>query len=413
MISSSEPTTETWVDSIRGKASILSIGTELTTGQITNRNAAWISEKLSHLGIEVLFHKTVPDDHMLIQRALDYCAKHSQLIFITGGLGPTTDDFTRNVISTWLNKPLQWDEQAWERIVQRLSSFQVPIAQSNRQQAYFPDGSQVLVNPQGTAAGFTIAIDSRFHAELAQQLWVFPGPPQEVSAVWEQGVEVQIQKLFPSLEPLHLYTWQCLGKSEAELGEITERMLSGSGLKTGYRAHRPYVEVKVWCPRQQLQAKQTWIKQLDQALSSWVITRQGEDLGEKLVQQLRLSESIEIVDAATGGLLARRLGSLLNGSKQPSLAQSVTLVTEWVESSSPEDWVIQALSNSDDETLTLVVSGITKDGLAAVGLREGPRFCRETIRVPYFRPEWIERAQAFMTEMALKRWYEWLIISTH
>src|SRR4051794_23818144 len=105
---------------LRGKASILAIGTELTTGQITNRNAAWISEQLVNLGAEVVLHEVVADEHQHIREALERCGKVSQLVFVTGGLGPTSDDFTRNVVAEWLGQPLEFDDPSWKRIVSRL-----------------------------------------------------------------------------------------------------------------------------------------------------------------------------------------------------------------------------------------------------------------------------------------------------
>ena len=80
-------------------ASVLGVGTELVDGQIVNKNAAWISEKLRALGLTTKLHLVIPDDRKLIFESLDYCGQYSDLIFVTGGLGPTSDDFTREVIS--------------------------------------------------------------------------------------------------------------------------------------------------------------------------------------------------------------------------------------------------------------------------------------------------------------------------
>jgi molybdenum cofactor synthesis domain-containing protein len=394
---------------IQGKASILAIGTELTTGQITNRNAAWISDKLANCGIEVVLHQTVADDRTRIREALNYCASQSQLIFVTGGLGPTTDDFTRDVIAAWLNQPLEFDEDSWQRIIQRLTGFGVPVAQSNRQQCYFPKGSKIIPNPDGTASGFTSEISG---LEIPRRIFVLPGPPNEVSAIWKQGIEAMIRDLCPDVQPLELYTWQCMGKSEAELGEITERALEGSGLLTGYRAHRPFVEVKVWCPSSQVHVKQNWIQKLTEVLSPWTLTRQGENLAERLLKHLYRSEAVEIIDAASAGILAERLGALLRDPKyqeqSKSFSQAIALITEWNEVPSPESWVAEALQQSDDTSLTLVIGGFTSDGAATVGLREGNHHFQETIVSPYKSPELLIRTRYYVLEMALKKWCDWL-----
>src|SRR6478735_2622376 len=83
-------------------ASILAIGTELTTGQISNTNASWLSARLVDLGYDVVLHETVADDRRMITDALNRCSALSRFLFVMGGLGPTTDDFTRDVIAQWV-----------------------------------------------------------------------------------------------------------------------------------------------------------------------------------------------------------------------------------------------------------------------------------------------------------------------
>ena len=294
-----------------GKASVLAIGTELTTGQVTNRNAAWISQQLTDLGVEVVLHQTVADDRPRMLAALQACSQESQFIFVTGGLGPTTDDFTREVIADWLKKPLQFNSGAWQAIVDRLQGLKIPNAESNRQQCFFPEGSEIIPNPEGTAAGFTSET-----AQLHQRLWVLPGPPREVSAVWGQGVVSRLRQALPNPDPVRLLTWQCLGKSEAELGEITEKALEGSGLKTGYRAHRPFVEIKVWCPEKLLSQMQPALEALEKAIAPWIHARQGEDLGVRFIQSTH--SQVLIKDFSTGGVLAARLRFIQYGTLMTS-----------------------------------------------------------------------------------------------
>lgn len=382
-------------------ASILAIGTELTTGQITNRNAAWISEQLVRLGVEVTLHQTVPDDRALIRKALDHCAESTSMIFVTGGLGPTSDDFTREVIADWLQSELIFNEEVWQQVCLRLTNLGVPIALSNRQQCFFPDQAKILPNPNGTAAGFTATLGKT-------QIWVFPGPPREVATVWEQGIEAQIRKRIPERHPVKLFTWQCMGKSEAELGEITESILKGSGLQTGYRAHRPYVEIKVWCPEDQIVEKSPWIEKLENAISPWIITQQGEDLAERLIQKLKRAESIEIYDSGTGGNLCQRLALLLKQPQHRDLSQRVSFVTEWQNLENAEEWISKILNEADEETLTLAVGGFSTDGKGAIGMREENQLYRGSIVSPYLKLEHVERTQAYTVEIALKQWSTWL-----
>jgi nicotinamide-nucleotide amidase len=225
---------------------VLAVGTELTSGQIVNRNAAWISEKLEIFGVETVAHLCVPDDRARILQALNDCERDADWIFVTGGLGPTSDDFTRDVVASWLGRELRYDESSWAHIQDRMALVGLPVAPSNRQQCYYPEGSQVLVNLRGTANGFAIQ-------KGGKRIWVFPGPPAELEAVWTHGVVSQISGAVPKESRLQLDRWHCVGRSEAELAESVERAVAGLGENAlgavlGYRAHRPYVEVKLWSP---------------------------------------------------------------------------------------------------------------------------------------------------------------------
>ncbi len=385
-------------------ASILAVGTELTTGQVTNRNAAWLSERLGDLNIPVVLHETVADDRPMIKNALQRCADLSQFVLVTGGLGPTTDDFTREVIAEWLGEPLQFHEDVWQQIRNRLTSLGIPVAESNRQQCYFPKNSQILPNPKGTAAGFTAKIPG----DHQKQIWVFPGPPREVSAVWENGAESLFRKLAPSVKPIRLFTWQCLGKSEAELGEITESAIAGSGLQTGYRAHRPYVEIKIWCPEADLETHQPVLNRLEKAIAPWIMTRQGEDLAKTLLSKLQGYEKIKIFDSATFGILGSRFGQVFQDPQFETIKNNLSLMTEWNHPKSPSDWV-QSLLNESDGHVTLALSGFTREGQAAIGLKiKGAKILQESIQMPFRRIELLDRMQASSVELALKTWANWI-----
>ena len=117
------------------KASILAVGTEITAGEILNSNAATLAAHLTEFGYVCDLHLTVPDDRDLMAWAIKHAMAEHGLVIITGGLGPTTDDFTRDVIGLVANRKPVWDESSWAAIVTRLNSLNAPTAKSNRQQA--------------------------------------------------------------------------------------------------------------------------------------------------------------------------------------------------------------------------------------------------------------------------------------
>lgn len=290
---------------------ILAIGTEVTSGQIINRNAAWIAQRLEELGIPSLTHIAVPDDHSLIQNALNSAAKlleqhSSSLLFVTGGLGPTTDDFTRDAISNWLGQPLEFHEDSWTQIQKLFEARGLPVSPNNRQQCFYPKGAHVLPNSAGTANGFEMAIPGL-------RIWVLPGPPKEIEAIWKDHIENSLIGLVPPEDHLELHTWQCLGQGESWLAEKVEAALEGSQLAHGYRVHMPYVEIKIWCKPAQLPAAQPYFDKLEKALGTFLVKRGGGTLRDNFVAQVLAhlqehpTQNFHIVDLMTKGLLAQKI----------------------------------------------------------------------------------------------------------
>ncbi len=305
-------------------ASILAVGTEVTSGQITNRNAAWLAQKLEDQGVHAPFHLTVPDDRAQIRDALELCAQRSDWIFVTGGLGPTTDDFTREVISNFVDEPLEFHEASWHRIQDRLSRAGIRVAESNRQQCYYPHGSQVLTNPAGTANGFKSSWKTSSRSGL---LFVLPGPPREITAVWEEGLAKELIALLPARSPTRLMTWQCLGKSEAELGEIVESAVKGASLKTGYRVHRPYVEVKIWADEPLSASAQAGLEKLEEAIAPWMLVRGDTDLAQAFLECAKQLQALDwhFWDGSTQGILVERFAGALRKTDSSSLSVHASL----------------------------------------------------------------------------------------
>lgn len=285
--------------------SLLTIGTEITTGEITNGNAAWLSQRLVDLGYVIALHLAVADDRKMIQSALDVCIGHSSLVVVTGGLGPTSDDFTRDEIARFVNRPLIWHETSWQHIVTRLNSLNTVIAESNKQQCWFPEGSEILSNPEGTAAGFYFD-DCRRQIEFV----VLPGPPREIEAIWNLNLHHRLESRIPQIERLLLKRWITIGLSESKVGEIVEEALAGSGLVTGYRSRIPYIDVKVWIPVSRMPEFRTlWSQKLEVTIAQWLVGRDDDDLATTVWKVCPKDSPHLIWDQATNGLLAARLYS--------------------------------------------------------------------------------------------------------
>jgi len=379
------------------RVAILAVGTELTSGQVLNRNAVTLSERVTALGAEPVLHETVPDDRELIVSALDRCAAVAGIILVTGGLGPTSDDFTRKVVAQWAGAPLEFDEPSWTRIESRLRALGIPVAQSNRQQCDFPHGSVILPNPAGTASAFRLSVRGR-------QLIVLPGPPREIEAIWlDQALDSLVASWIPQVRPLQLRTWQCLGKSEAALGELTESALRGSGLAVGYRAHRPFVEVKVWIPQdsESIARAQPYLLRLEAAIGPWVATRQGADLAERWLRTLPETDSVEVIDLLTAGVFAERCADGL----RRGIKRSIEVRTLWASGRESPSEVEKRLERSPcDRAFVLApVSAAPPDsGQWILGWKEGSRVGLEILSSPFGKTGMEERQIRYTAEMALK-----------
>lgn len=283
---------------------VLAVGTEITTGQITDTNSSWLSAALVDVGVHVILHMTVADDRQSMLAALSFCLQQgTDLVLLTGGLGPTSDDFTRNVVAEFIGQPLVYEAACWQHIVQRCQDLGITAAPANKVQCYFPAGATILANDHGTAAGF--AVD---HAGV--RLLCLPGPPHENQRVFTSQVMPQLFQWYPLEQTLKLHRWHVMGIPEAALGEIVEAAIDGSGLVTGYRPRLPYVEVKVWQNCQELRPEDVVaLRRLDECLAEYMVGKDDYDLAVDVHARLQRRPATRIVDGVTDGLLWQRLTS--------------------------------------------------------------------------------------------------------
>ncbi|CAN5837457.1 competence/damage-inducible protein A [soil metagenome] len=216
---------------------VLSIGTELTRGELVNSNAAWLAAGLTDLGFEVVEHDVVDDDQDRIVAALERLAKLADVIVCTGGLGPTTDDLTTVAVAAALGVGVQRDEGSLDHIRRRFERLGRPMSDSNAKQADFPVGATVLPNPIGTAAGF----EARLHGARA---YFMPGVPHEMKRMFDEQVVPRIRDIAPN--DSHQIRFRTFGSPESVVGEKLAGVEEAfPGVTIGYRAHFPEIEVKV------------------------------------------------------------------------------------------------------------------------------------------------------------------------
>ena len=282
--------------------SILTIGDEVTSGQITNLNSQWLAQELTELGFQIVNHLSCNDKIADITNSLTILKVTSSLICITGGLGPTTDDLTREAVATYVKSPLKFNQESWDRINQFFTKFNLHPKETNHQQCQFPENSVILPNHHGTADGF-ICYDEPTDTTLV----VLPGPPQELKPMWENYVKKQLKE--PVKQDL-LLKWRLVGLGESILQHEINQLHPPSHLRLGYRASMPIVEIKIWIPQPDKNVNLTnkFIKDLEKCIQPWLYEteeqHQIKTFCEKFLSEQR---GLVIVDHFTEGCLQKIL----------------------------------------------------------------------------------------------------------
>lgn len=276
------------------KALLMTIGTEITCGEIVNSNAAWISRQLEEQGVRVFSHLSVRDQFDEIARALSWSEAYD-LVIVTGGLGPTSDDITREAMARFTSQPLEFDDSVWQDLQKLHLEKQLPVREAHRHQCWFPKDSVRLINPVGSALGF-------FQTHQGRSYFVLPGPPRELEAMWAAEVTPRLERL---LQPTTngWVRWICLGVPESEVAELVESVISGRDIEVGYRAQVPYVKVKVYLDSKK---QADVVSQIEQKLAPYLVGNGSEDLSEEFLKLWPQSD-VWISDQVTSSVLIERL----------------------------------------------------------------------------------------------------------
>ncbi|SDC88609.1 nicotinamide-nucleotide amidase [Paenibacillus sp. UNCCL117] len=192
------------------KAEIIAVGTELLMGQIANTNAQYLSRGLAEIGVGVYFHTVVGDNAGRIKDALAIAASRADLIICTGGLGPTQDDLTKDVLAEALGRRLLIHQPSMDKITDLFASRGMPMVESNARQALMLEGSDPLANETGLAVGNALTHDGIHYI-------VLPGPPREMKPMFDHGVKLWLQTRFEGLQPLHSVILKFAGIGESLL----------------------------------------------------------------------------------------------------------------------------------------------------------------------------------------------------
>ena len=201
------------------KASIISIGNEVLSGQAIDTNAAYLSAELLSVGIPVVSSYTVGDDIDLIVRSLKLAGSDADLVLVTGGLGPTDDDLTRQGFAKFLGVELQLQNELLQKIQDFFADRNLQMSERNKIQAYIPAGAGALVNSVGTAPGIIAEIKGKLFTAM-------PGVPSEMKQMFEESVLPELRK-FTVGQAIVVRKLKCFGTGESNiatlLGDLMQR----------------------------------------------------------------------------------------------------------------------------------------------------------------------------------------------
>ncbi len=288
------------------RAEIISIGNEVVDGSVINTNASWLSEQLSSLGVQVCFHSAVPDDESLILDVLQRAQQRAQLILITGGLGPTVDDFTIEVAAKFFNKPLVMDSTSLKKIHDFFEKLGRKASSNQKKQALFPQGATVLANTVGTAPGIYYLFKEVHFA-------FFPGVPSEMKSMFTDEFLPILKQAPGRNHERQLKVLRCFGIPEGQMDHELRKEIKGRvGLlqtQLGFRVRFPYIDVRLYNYESDPKKAETQLESSAQVirnhLKNYIISERDEFL-PKIVGDLLISKNktLACAESCTGGLIA-------------------------------------------------------------------------------------------------------------
>jgi len=281
------------------RVEVLNTGTELLFGSVINTHLSFLAQQLFPIGLRVQRQSTIPDGDS-IRDAITESASRCDVILVTGGLGPTTDDITREIVSEMTGRPLRYDDSILQKISKRFKQRGITMTDRTARQAFVPEGAAVLPNDHGTAPGLHIEARNGI-----PHLFLFPGPPRELRPMFTTYA-LPILRSLAGKQDLHARTYRTTGLGESQVERIVgNRLLAIPGLELGYCARMGEVDVRVIGSRT---AVESAAQLIEDELAPYIVTTEEKDLEDVVVELLKANKAtLAIAESCTGGLLANRI----------------------------------------------------------------------------------------------------------
>jgi competence/damage-inducible protein CinA-like protein len=302
------------------RITIINTGTEILLGDVINTHLSFIAREILPLGLRVERQISVPDGPV-IRDALQENLGSADLIFVTGGLGPTTDDLTREVTAELLGRELAPDSDLAHTITHRLFHRRIRMTDRILRQAEVPRGAVVLPNDNGTAPGLYLAAEAG-----TPHLFLLPGPPRELQPMFGQSVVPILRRIVKLKQTLAYRSYRIVGVGESHVEEaVGVQLLAIAGLELGYCARLGEVDLRLIGSIDALERGDAIVRA---KLAGSIFSTTNENLETVIVRQLSARRAtLAVAESCTGGFLAHRLTNV-PGASAVFLAGYVTYSNE-------------------------------------------------------------------------------------
>ncbi len=303
---------------------VINTGTEILLGDVLNTHLTFIAQEIFPRGLRVDRQIAVPDG-LPIREALEENFATAEIIFVTGGLGPTTDDITREITAEMLELELTPDPELGRTITRRLERRGIRLTSRILRQAMVPQGAEVLPNDNGTAPGLYLAARGTPTGQ-SPHLFLLPGPPRELRPMFTASVVPILRRIVRREKPFAYRGYRIVGMGESYVEEaVGAELLALEGLELGYCARMGEVDLRLIGSPEVL-AQADLIVQTKLAAS--IFSTSSEDLEAVIVRQLTgRKETLAVAESCTGGFLAHRLTNV-PGASEVFLAGYITYANE-------------------------------------------------------------------------------------
>lgn len=294
------------------KATILSVGTELLFGQITNTNTVFLSQQLNLLGFDVMYHYTVGDNPQRLEEMIHMAFKDCDLILTTGGLGPTQDDLTKEIACRAMGDELVVHQPAMDKLEDYFQKQNRVMTENNRKQAYMPSRAVVFDNDAGTAPGFSLEKDGKY-------IICMPGPPREMTRMFQKSVLPYLEE--KSEAAIYYRMIRTFGIGESMLETKLLPLIDGQTDPT----LATYAKEGECCLRiaskrtdkeEAKQAVDEMLEQVKERIGEYIYSTCDEDLVSVTAKKLMGQNlTISSAESCTGGMFAAALTGISGISK--------------------------------------------------------------------------------------------------